>query len=219
MIRRSSRRAPPPPPPPPPAKKAATPKVTTAEDILKMAVGRTPADMKYDSNGDGKITSADALAFKRNEQQYEKSYSKLTPSASSEQQALNELAKKQAAEKTRTRTGQAGPPMPVFGNPFPPQTPAQKRQSEMELARKKAANPTPVKPPAQIGIGDFMRDQISGPGFRPPVTQPRPTPPTKPTANFAMKKGGKVKPKAKKYAKGGKIDGCAQRGKTKGRMV
>jgi hypothetical protein len=31
------------------------------------------------------------------------------------------------------------------------------------------------------------------------------------------KKGGKVK--TKKYAKGGKIDGCAQRGKTKGRMV
>ena len=29
----------------------------------------------------------------------------------------------------------------------------------------------------------------------------------------AMKKGGKC------YAKGGKIDGCAQRGKTKGRMV
>jgi hypothetical protein len=31
------------------------------------------------------------------------------------------------------------------------------------------------------------------------------------------KKGGKVK--TKKYAKGGKIDGCAQRGKTKGRIV
>jgi len=30
-----------------------------------------------------------------------------------------------------------------------------------------------------------------------------------------MKKGGKVK----KYAKGGSVDGCAQRGKTKGRMV
>lgn len=31
------------------------------------------------------------------------------------------------------------------------------------------------------------------------------------------KKGGGVK--KKKYAKGGSIDGCAQRGKTKGRMV
>lgn len=30
-----------------------------------------------------------------------------------------------------------------------------------------------------------------------------------------MKKGGKVK----KYAKGGAIDGCARKGKTKGRMV
>ena len=31
------------------------------------------------------------------------------------------------------------------------------------------------------------------------------------------KKGGKVK--TKKYAKGGSIDGCARKGKTKGRMV
>lgn len=31
----------------------------------------------------------------------------------------------------------------------------------------------------------------------------------------AMKKGGKVM----KYAKGGSIDGCAKRGKTKGKMV
>jgi hypothetical protein len=36
-----------------------------------------------------------------------------------------------------------------------------------------------------------------------------------------MKKGGAVKKKApaKKYAKGGSIDGCAIKGKTKGKMV
>jgi hypothetical protein len=34
-----------------------------------------------------------------------------------------------------------------------------------------------------------------------------------------FKKGGKVKPKTKKYAKGGSIDGCARKGKTKGKVV
>jgi hypothetical protein len=130
-----------------------------------------------------KVTTAE------NEQQYEKSYSKPTPSASSEQQALNELAKKQASEKARTRTGQAGPPMPIYGNPFPPQTPAQKQQYEKKLAIKKAANPNPAPSPGQM-------------------------PPKSPATNFAMKKGGVAK-----YAKGGKVDGCARKGKTKGRMV
>ena len=32
------------------------------------------------------------------------------------------------------------------------------------------------------------------------------------------KKGGMIKSKSKKYGKGGKIDGCAVRGKTRGRM-
>ena len=33
----------------------------TLEDILKMSTGSVPADLQYDFNGDGKITSADAL--------------------------------------------------------------------------------------------------------------------------------------------------------------
>jgi hypothetical protein len=37
----------------------------TAKDVLGMAVGRTPANMKYDKNKDGKITSADALAYSK----------------------------------------------------------------------------------------------------------------------------------------------------------
>jgi hypothetical protein len=41
----------------------------TAQDILKMAVGKSTPDLRYDSNGDGKITSADALAFQRSMQQ------------------------------------------------------------------------------------------------------------------------------------------------------
>ena len=37
----------------------------SARDILNMAVGNTPKDMQYDLNKDGKITSADALAYQR----------------------------------------------------------------------------------------------------------------------------------------------------------
>ena len=37
----------------------------SAQDILSMAVGKTPQDMQYDINKDGKITSADALAYQR----------------------------------------------------------------------------------------------------------------------------------------------------------
>jgi hypothetical protein len=97
------------------------------------------------------------------------------------------------------------------------QTPAQKRQYEMELARKKAANPNPAPVTRQSREMEMQRAQQMALGKPSSPTPPRPTPtptPTKPTANFAMKKGGVAK-----YAKGGKIDGCAQRGKTKGRMV
>jgi hypothetical protein len=37
----------------------------TAQDILEMAVKKRPGDMQYDLNKDGKITSADALAYQR----------------------------------------------------------------------------------------------------------------------------------------------------------
>ena len=37
----------------------------SAQDILSMAVGKMPQDMQYDLNKDGKISSADALAYNR----------------------------------------------------------------------------------------------------------------------------------------------------------
>lgn len=37
----------------------------SAQDILSMAVGKMPQDMQYDLNKDGKISSADALAYHR----------------------------------------------------------------------------------------------------------------------------------------------------------
>ena len=33
------------------------------EDIMKMAVGSIPPDLQYDMNNDGRITSADAVAY------------------------------------------------------------------------------------------------------------------------------------------------------------
>ena len=82
--------------------------------------------------------------------------------------------------------------MPIAGNPFPPQTPEQKRQYEEKLAIKKAANPNPAPVTKQSREMEMRRaQQMAG-----------------------MKKGGVAK-----YAKGGKVDGCARKGKTKGRMV
>ena len=33
------------------------------EDIMKMAVGLIPSDLQYDMNNDGRITSADVVAY------------------------------------------------------------------------------------------------------------------------------------------------------------
>ena len=40
-------------------------KLLTSKEVLGMAVGKTPADLRYDKNKDGKITSADALAYSK----------------------------------------------------------------------------------------------------------------------------------------------------------
>lgn len=44
---------------------ASAPPSVTAEDVLKMAVGQSPVNLAYDYNGDGKITSSDALAHQK----------------------------------------------------------------------------------------------------------------------------------------------------------
>lgn len=38
---------------------------TTSKDVLGMAVGKTAADLMYDANKDGRITSSDALVYAR----------------------------------------------------------------------------------------------------------------------------------------------------------
>jgi hypothetical protein len=54
-------------PPPQPVQTTKSEEQKVAEQILSMAVRRTPVDMRYDLNKDGKITSADAVAYLRGE--------------------------------------------------------------------------------------------------------------------------------------------------------
>ena len=97
------------------------------------------------------------------------------------------------------------PPATTGGNMRPPGGPSQ--------------NPTPVMPPPAT-TGGNMRPPPANTGVVPPSRVPMKT----------MKKGGKVAPaKAKTscYKSGGSVkssassrgDGCAQRGKTRGRFV
>lgn len=83
------------------------------------------------------------------------------------------------------------------------------------------------------GLGGGFSDGLGGGvplgGVRPfkPTVDGRPPPNYGTTNTDTFKKGGAVKPKAKKYASGGSVkssasrraDGCAVKGKTKGRMV
>ena len=98
-----------------------------------------------------------------------------------------------------------------------------------------ALNTAPQPPMAQKHNINSTLGGIGAPkpGFQNPPsmrltapTGPAPVgPPTTPAAAARMKKGGKVaKPPVKKYAKGGstaskRADGCATKGKTKGRFV
>jgi hypothetical protein len=102
--------------------------------------------------------------------------------------------------------GPVGPPMPTVGPPAPP-----------PMAQKHNINPT---------LGGIGAPKSSAP-YMPSATAPTGPapvgPPTTPAAAMRMKKGGKVaKPPVKKMAKGGSVssraDGCAVRGKTKGKM-
>lgn len=117
---------------------------TTPKDLLGMAVGKTPANLKYDANKDGRITSSDALAYAKTPQ--------------------GRMSEKINAMKERSAT--------------------RKAESAQKIAQVKA----------DIAAKSAARKEAS-----------------------AAKK--EAKKDTKKYAKGGKIDGCARKGKTKGRMV
>jgi hypothetical protein len=89
-------------------------------------------------------------------------------------------------------------PMPVFG-PGPEYTPEEKKRNEIKLLEKQKANPNPVVPSKKDKEAEMRRMQEMAKNTKKPSN---------------MKSGGVAK-----YAKGGKIDGCARKGKTKGRMV
>ena len=89
--------------------------------------------------------------------------------------------------------------MPVFG-PGPEYTPEEKKRNEIKLLEKQKANPKPVVSSGKNKEAEMRRMQEMARATK--------------TKNYAMKSGGVAK-----YAKGGKIDGCARKGKTKGRMV
>lgn len=104
--------------------------------------------------------------------------------------------------------------MPTYG-PSPTPPPQAPRGNY-----RPPANPTPPPMPQQtrvpVGFGQVGIPQ-QGPGFNTTGTGYG----VSVGGNFA--KGGKVKAKTKKMAKGGsaskRADGCATKGKTKGRMV
>lgn len=112
-----------------------------------------------------------------------------------------------------------------------------KQQVAMRTAPPSAAQvkPAPARElPSQTGfqqsqktpsVGGIGAPKSSAP-YMPSATAPSGPasgPPTTPTAAMRMKKGGKVaKPPVKKMAKGGSVskrgDGCAVRGKTRGKI-
>ena len=97
------------------------------------------------------------------------------------------------------KTPSKGPtPMPVFG-PVPKLTPEEQKRNEIKLREKQKANPNPVVLSGKNKEAEMKRLQEMAKNTKKPS---------------GMKSGGMAK-----YKKGGKVDGCARKGKTKGRMV
>jgi hypothetical protein len=144
------------------------------------------------------------------------------------QAAQNNFVKQQVA----MRTAQA--PSPAQIKPAPParelptQTGAQQQALQAALNTAPGMTPTPVQLPQRTSFSPPINKP--NPGFQNSpnmqLTAPTgPAPAGPPTTPTRMKKGGKVaKPPVKKMAKGGSTassrgDGCAIKGKTKGRFV
>lgn len=146
------------------------------------------------------------------------------------QEALNAFIKQQAVMRTAPqapRLGELASPPPQMRTPTPGGPPAPPMRTPV------MPMPTPAQPPrAQTPIIGSTLGGIGAPKSSAPYmpsatapTGPAPVgPPTTPTAAMRMKKGGKVaKPPVKKMAKGGSTassrgDGCAVRGKTRGKI-
>jgi len=109
------------------------------------------------------------------------------------------IAQKQAMQATQGRPGMGDMPMPRVGLPGKPGMPPKPGMGDMPRIGL-PGGPAPMPGPALRG----------GPGMPGSVLRGGPAP----MPAMAMAKGGK----AKKMAKGGKIDGCCMKGHTKGTM-
>ena len=121
-------------------------------------------------------------------------------------------AKMQAMQATQgRRPGMGDMPMPRVGLPGKPGMPGRPGMGDMpKVSLPRGPAPMPGRP----GMGDMP---MPGPALR-GGPAPMPGPALRggpaPMPAMAMAKGGK----AKKMAKGGKIDGCCMKGHTKGTM-
>lgn len=118
--------------------------VVTAQDVLKMAVGRMPKNMAYDFNGDGEITSADALALAKKEAANKKQQGQMV-------EAQREAQRQQIANQQKT----SQTPNEMYRQsaaPAPTRTPAprvklsQRLQAAQNATRAKMASPAPTAP-------------------------------------------------------------------------
>jgi histone H1/5 len=176
--------------------------VVTARDVLSMAVGKTPADMKYDKNRDGKITSADALAYSKSAkgQIAERRYAK----EQAQQRAAQEQAAKMGAKQNEYQRARAGikPTPPPRQMPAPPSRamPMPMPGGGRNQPIPPVAPPTPPRTPSGPVTPprpEFTSPQLpfSKPSARGPFGRPTGT-----TTVSMMKKGGAVKKAAAKKA-------------------
>jgi hypothetical protein len=151
----------------------------TARDVLSMAVGKTPANMKYDKNKDGKITSADALA-----------YSKTAKGKIAERRQVKAQEKEQIRQGQLARQG-------AMQNEYQRATQRPLAQ-QGAMQRARAAMPAPVapqRPPMmQPPMGQPTRG-MQAPMGRPPAGA---MPPAGRGRPGVFKKGGLVKKAAAK---------------------
>ncbi len=101
----------------------------------------------------------------------------------------------------------SGPAMPIRSGPMPaPMPAATTKQMPSPIRSGPLDNPSSPIGPSSSPISTTQQEMpVRGASMPGPISLPVDT----------MKKGGKVK----KYAKGGSIDGCAQRGKTRGKLL
>lgn len=118
--------------------------VVTSQDVLSMAVGRMPANMTYDFNGDGRITSADALVLAKKEAATKKQQSQMAEAqreAQRQQIAAQQKASQTPNEMYRQSAAPAPTRTPAPTAPAPRIKLSQRLQTAQNATRAKIAGP------------------------------------------------------------------------------